>query len=82
MIAQSKSYHGVCCVRCGKPIPISAKVVSIQDEIEQGEQNVPHAFVARCPLCEHESVYAVSDIHRFVGEPPKRHRRMARAQAA
>jgi hypothetical protein len=82
MIAQSKSYRGVSCVGCGKPIPVSAKVVTIQDEIEHGEQNVPHAFVARCRMCEHESVYAVSDIHRFDGEPPRRHRRMARAKAA
>jgi hypothetical protein len=83
MIAQPKKYLGVSCARCGKPIPVSAKVVSIHDEIAQGEANVPHAFVARCPMCEYESVYEIGHVRRFDGEPPRRHRRrMARAKAA
>jgi len=72
MIAQQTSYRGVSCVRCGEPIPVSAKVVSLQDEIAQGEENVPHAFVARCHMCGHESVYEIKDLRRFGGEPPKR----------
>jgi hypothetical protein len=67
-----KSYRGVSCVRCREPIPVSAKVVSLQDEIAQGENNVPHAFPARCYLCEQESVYEIKDLRRFDGEPPRR----------
>jgi hypothetical protein len=82
MIAELRSYRGVSCVRCGEPIPVSAKVVSLEDEIAQGETNVLHAFVARCQICVSESVYEVADIQRFDGEPPRRRSRTARARAA
>ena len=59
MIAESKSYLGVPCLRCGERIVVSAKVVSIQAEIENGELNAPHAFVARSRMCEYESVYEI-----------------------
>jgi hypothetical protein len=76
MIAQPKSYRGVSCVRCSKPIPVSAKVVSLQDEIAQGEENAPHAFAARCPTSEQESVYEIKDLQRFDGELPRRKSRV------
>ena len=80
MIAElAKSYRAVLCVRCNEPIPISAKVASLQDEIEHQETNAPHAFVARCKLCEYERVYAITDIRRLDGEP---RRRMSRTRAA
>jgi len=72
VIAELKGYRGVLCVRCGQPIPVSAKVVSLQDEIAQGENNVPQTFSARCYLCEQESVYETKDLRRFDGEPPRR----------
>ena len=81
MIAELKSHLGVSCVRCGELIPVSAKVVSLQEEIENGEPNAPHAFVARCRECLYESVYEIKDVQRFDGEPPRRHGR-ARARAA
>jgi hypothetical protein len=72
----------VSCVRCNRAIPVSAKVFGIQNEIKSGEQNVPHAFVARCQMCENESVYEIKDLKRFDGEPPKRMGRSKRRRAA
>jgi len=73
VIAQlMKSYRGVFCLRCGEPIPVSAKVVSLQDEIESSEANVPHSFVVRCKMCECEDVYSISAVKNFDGEPRKR----------
>ena len=79
MIAELRSYRGVSCFRCGEPIPVSAKVVSLQNEIAEGKNNVPHTFSARCYLCEQESVYEIKDLRRFDGDPPKR---STRARAA
>jgi len=81
VIAELKGYRGVLCVRCGQPIPVSAKVVSLQDEVEAGKDNAPHTFSARCLLCEQESVYEIKDLRRFDGEPRKRTPK-GRAQAA
>jgi len=83
MIAQfTKGYRGVSCLRCGEPIAVSAKVVSLQDEIESKETNVPHTFVVRCKLCEYEDVYLISAVKNFDGEPRKRIRQGARAAGA
>ena|SRR5215469_4833916 len=61
----TKGYRGVSCVRCGQPIPVSPKIASLQDEIESGENNAPHAFAARCKLCEYEDVYSISAVKNF-----------------
>ena len=74
MIAElMKNYRAVLCIRC------SAKVVSLQDEFEFNETDAPGGFVARCRVCEHESVYAIRNVQRFDGEPRKR---VSRAWAA
>jgi len=82
MIAEVRSYRGVPCVRCGERIVVSAKVVSLQQEIENGETNTPYAFVARCRTCECESVYEIRCVQNFKGEPPRRRRRVTQPRAA
>jgi hypothetical protein len=80
MIAElAKEYRGVLRRRCNAPVPVSSKVVSLQDELEFVETSGQRAFIARCRLCECESVYATSDIQMFDGEPRKRGSR-ARAE--
>lgn len=76
MIAElKKSYRGVSCIRCGEPIPVSAKVVSLQDELDNADPNESHTFIARCGLCESESVYSRRDLKRFDGDPKKQARK-------
>ena len=67
-----KSYGGVFCLRCREPIAVSAKVVRLLNESENRETNMPYTFVARCKLCEYESLYVISAVRTFEGEPRKR----------
>jgi hypothetical protein len=80
MIAErANKYRAVLCCRCTAPIPVSARVASLQDELEFIEADVPGGFVARCRVCEHESVYAIRNVQTFHGGPRKR---ISRARAA
>ena len=73
MIAEiAKDYRGVLCRRCHEPVPVSSKVISLQDEIEFRETHASCAFTLRCRICDHESVYAMTDVRRFEGDPRSR----------
>lgn len=69
--ANKARYLGVSCLRCGAPIPVSAKVGSLPDEFT----NASLSFTLRCRACEEESIYPVSKIQEFEGEPKTRRSR-------
>jgi hypothetical protein len=70
--APTKDYRGVSCLRCRRPVPVSARVANFQDQIENGRTDIPHTFIARCKLCGHEALYLITAVEKFDGEPRTR----------
>ena len=71
MIAETIDYLGVLCSQCNEPIPVPARIVSLQSEIENKGTDLVFAFTVRCEVCESKEVYLLSDIQTFDGEPRK-----------
>ena len=73
--ANKAYYRGVSCFRCGTPIPVSVKILSLQDEVSYRERNVAFSFPLRCRACEEEWVYSATTIQEFGGKPETRRSR-------
>jgi hypothetical protein len=71
MVDQAKitNFRGVLCSRCKEPIPVSAVVLGLLDEIEHKPSSVSRCFSLRCKRCGEEGVYSPGDTRNFEGEP-------------
>lgn len=61
------NYRGVFCPRCNEPIPVSQELFDLQNDYRHAD--APGGLIARCRVCEHESVYAIRNVQRLTGEP-------------
>lgn len=72
--APSKSFRGVRCYRCGKPVRVPNVIANREADsgpIAEGSQPlVSQVFVLRCRACEKESVYSVNQIVAFPVDVP------------
>jgi hypothetical protein len=72
---ERRHYRGVLCSRCGTSIPISSKASALRDEFRSAAHNAtPFSFTLRCKVCCEETVYTVSDVQEFEGEPKRQAR--------
>jgi hypothetical protein len=88
-------YRGILCLFCRQPIPLSAKMASLE-AVEQdtqpdaAEERLSRVITVRCRACQKEAPYRVSEFADFEGTPrptgssrpvvvPWRQRSMAKA---
>jgi hypothetical protein len=71
--ALPKTFRGVLCRWCRKPICVPKRVAERYDDAEgaAGEAHdlVSQTFTLRCRACERESIYSVSQIYDHTPEP-------------
>lgn len=70
-------YRGVLCWRCQKPIPLSARIASVEAKLRRGdlthvEELGPRAFALRCRSCHREGLYFGSQFIDCEGTPLSR----------
>jgi hypothetical protein len=70
--AMPKTFRGVLCRWCRKPIRVPKRVEDRHDDAE-GTAGEPHdlvsqTFTLRCRVCERESIYSVNQIHEHTPE--------------
>jgi len=73
----SDGYLGVRCSRCREPIAVTKRVAVLFDQIkprqsDEREDLTAKAFTLRCKVCDGESVYDISEVEEFEGQPRKR----------
>jgi hypothetical protein len=78
MVAETvMKYRGVLCFHCHRPIPLSARVASVDAKLRRGdltnaEEIGPRAFSLRCRSCHREGMYFGTQFIDCEGEPPSR----------
>ena len=70
---EQRSYRGVKCLYCKKPIRVSPLVLRIEAELKCCD-TMPkrlrcHAFNLRCAACVKERPYKIAEILQFEGPP-------------
>jgi hypothetical protein len=67
--ALSKTFRGVHCCRCGKPVRVPTAIANRETEsgpiADDSRFLVSKVFVLRCRACERESVYSLGQIVTF-----------------
>jgi hypothetical protein len=73
--ALSKTFRGVHCCRCGKPVRVPTVIANRETDsgpiADDSQHLVSKVFVLRCRACERESVYSINQIVAFSVDMPE-----------